>query len=213
MFTGLIQEVGSVRSVRPGGGGAEVEIAAPGIGQAAVVGESIAVNGTCLTVERAGAWGFVAHAGAETLERTTVGRLKVGSAVNLERALAVGDRLGGHFVQGHVDCVGEIASRSDEGTTVRIHVSIPDEYAAYVVEKGSIAVDGISLTVTDISENTFGTAIIPHTLANTTLEQAQRGQMVNIETDILAKYVMRLLGRDDSSDGVSRDMLAEHGFM
>lgn len=213
MFTGLILEVGSVRAVRPGRGGADVEIAAPGIGPEAVIGESIAVNGTCLTVERAGDWGFVAHAGAETLERTTIGELGVGSAVNLERALAVGDRMGGHFVQGHVDCVGEIVARADEGSTVRLRVQIPEEYAAYVVEKGSIAIDGISLTVTDITENVFGVAIIPHTLANTTLEHAGRGQSVNIETDILAKYVMRLLGREDPSDGISRDLLTEHGFM
>ncbi|MFO8078939.1 MAG: riboflavin synthase [Armatimonadota bacterium] len=213
MFTGLIQEVGSVRSMRAGGGGADLEIAAPAIGPEAVIGESIAVNGTCLTVERAGEWGFTAHAGAETLERTTIGGLKVGWAVNLERALAVGDRLGGHFVQGHVDCVGEIISRADEGTTVRIHVQMPGDYAAYVVEKGSIAIDGISLTVTEIEARTFGLAVIPHTLESTTLEHARRGQLVNIETDILAKYVMRLLGRHDSEDGISRDMLAEHGFI
>jgi riboflavin synthase len=213
MFTGLIQEVGSVRSMRPAGGGTDIEIAAPEIGPEAVIGESIAVNGTCLTVERAGTWGFLAHAGAETLERTTIGELSVGSPVNLERALAVGDRLGGHFVQGHVDCVGEVQRRSDEGTTVRFDITIPDEYARYVVEKGSITVDGISLTVTAIAESTFGVAIIPHTLANTTLEHARRGQPVNIETDILAKYVMRLLGREPSADGISRDLLAEHGFM
>jgi riboflavin synthase len=213
MFTGLIQEVGSVRSVRPDGGGADLEIAAPAIGPEAVIGESIAVNGTCLTVEGAGDVGFVAHAGAETLARTTIGELKVGSAVNLERALAVGDRLGGHFVQGHVDCVGEIAARADEGSTVRISVQIPEHYSGYVVEKGSIAIDGISLTVTEIEEDTFGVAIIPHTLTSTTLENAHRGQLVNIETDILAKYVMRLLGREDPSGGVSRGTLAEHGFI
>lgn len=214
MFTGLIQEVGSVRAMRPDGGGADVEIAAPEIGLEAVIGESIAVNGTCLTVERAGDWGFVAHAGAETLERTTIGELQVGSAVNLERALAVGDRLGGHFVQGHVDCVGTIAGREDSGSTVRIHVEIPVEYARYVVEKGSIAVDGISLTVTDVSGGTFGVAIIPHTLVNTTLEHAQSGQQVNVETDILAKYVMRLLGNEaESPEGITRETLAEHGFM
>jgi len=216
VFTGLIQEVGSIRATRPSGGGASLEVAAPGIGPQAVIGESIAVPGTCLTVETAGAWGFVCHAGTETLERTTVSGLSVGSAVNLERALAVGDRLGGHFVQGHVDCVGEIVGRRDEGSTVWLQVSIPDEYARYLVGKGSVAVDGISLTVTDVSEGVFGVAIIPHTLANTTLEQARSGQLVNIETDILAKYVMRLLGGSaDGGDtgGISREMLAEHGFI
>jgi riboflavin synthase len=213
MFTGLIQEVGSVRAMRPEGGGKRIEVAAPGIGPQAVLGESIAVNGTCLTVEQADAAGFVCHAGAETLERTTIGGLRIGSAVNLERALAVGDRLGGHFVQGHVDCVGEVVGRRDEGSTTRIEVEIPAEYTRFVVEKGSIAIDGISLTVTEVADSQFGVAVIPHTLANTTLEHIQRGQSVNIETDILAKYVMRLLGREDASDGVSRDMLSEHGFM
>ncbi len=216
MFTGLIQEVGSIRATRPSGGGAALEVAAPAIGPHAVIGESIAVNGTCLTVEAAGAWGFVCHAGAETLERTTIGGLSVGAPVNLERALAVGDRLGGHFVQGHVDCVGEIVGRSDEGSTVRFQVQIPEEFGRYVVSKGSIAIDGISLTVTDVSDTVFGVAIIPHTLAQTTLDRAQRGRMVNIETDILAKYVMRLLeGTRDAaqSGGVSRETLAEHGFI
>ncbi len=215
MFTGLIEEVGSIRSMRPSGGGSDLEIAAAETGAEAEVGESIAVNGTCLTVERADERGFVCHAGAETLDRTTIGTLSVGSVVNLERALAVGDRLGGHFVQGHVDCVGEIVGRTDEGTTVRFEVELPDEYTRYVVEKGSIAIDGISLTVTSVAESTLGVAIIPHTLANTTLEQARSGQPVNIETDILAKYVMRLLGEDgaNGADSISREMLSEHGFM
>ncbi len=182
------------------------------IGATAVVGESIAVNGACLTVEAPRPGGFTCHAGAETLARTTIGELAPGAAVNLERALAVGGRLGGHFVQGHVDCVGEIVARVDEGTTVRLWVAIPEEYLRHVVEKGSIAVDGISLTVTEVGGGRFGVAIIPHTLAHTTLRDARRGQRVNIETDLLAKYVQRLLGGDGPC-GVTAEFLAEHGFI
>jgi len=212
MFTGLIQEVGRIASVRRSGGGADLSVEAPGIGPLAQTGESIAVSGACLTVERADARGFVCHAGAETLQRTTVGTLAPGAAVNLERALSAGDRLGGHFVQGHVDCVGAIVGRADEGSTVRFTVEIPAEYARYVVEKGSIAIDGISLTVTEVAGARFSVAIIPHTLANTTLASAGRGQRVNIETDILAKYVERLLEREPDSN-ISPDFLAEHGFI
>lgn len=212
MFTGLIQEVGRVRRMRRAGGGADLEVHAPEIGPHAEIGESIAVNGTCLTVEHSGRDGFTCHAGAETLSRTTIGGLSVGSAVNLERALSVGDRLGGHFVQGHVDCVGRIVSRSEDGTTVRFSVELPTPWQRYVVEKGSVAVDGISLTVTEITGQVFSVAIIPHTLANTTLESAQAGQRVNIETDILAKYIERLAGREPE-EGISEDFLAEHGFI
>ena len=212
MFTGLIQEVGRLGSIRRAGGGAELAVEAPGIGPHAEIGESIAVNGACLTVESSDASGFVCHAGAETLERTTIGHIQAGSAVNLERALRVGDRLGGHFVQGHVDCVGELVELSDEGSSVRLKIEILGEYARYVVEKGSVAIDGISLTVTETAGNVFGVAIIPHTWANTTLDGAERAQKVNIETDILAKYVERHL-EGDVSEGISRDLLARHGFI
>ncbi len=212
MFTGLIQEVGEVRSVRPAGGGAQIEVNSAEIGPRAEVGESIAVNGACLTVEATDEGGFVCHAGEETLRRTTIGRLNSGSRVNLERALQVGDRLGGHFVQGHVDCVGEVVRSIERGSTTALEFELPEEYARYVVEKGSIAVDGISLTVTDVSGTTFGVAVIPHTLAHTTLAGVVPGQQVNIETDILAKYVERLQG-DAGPEGVSRDLLSRHGFV
>jgi len=212
MFTGLIEEVGRIGALRRSGGGADLVIEAPGIGAAAVVGESVAVNGVCLTVEASRPAGFTCHAGAETLARTTIGELGSGAAVNLERALAVGGRLGGHFVQGHVDCVGEIVGRADEGSTVRFTVAMPEDYLRFVVEKGSIAVDGISLTVAEVGGDRFSVAIIPHTLAHTTLESAGRGQRVNIETDILAKYVQRSLG-GDAPGGVTTDFLAEHGFI
>lgn len=212
MFTGLIEEVGRIGALRRADGGADLVIEAPGIGATAVVGESIAVNGVCLTVEAPRPGGFTCHAGAETLARTTIGELAAGAAVNLERALAVGGRLGGHFVQGHVDCVGEIVRRADRGSTVYFTVTMPEEYLRFVAEKGSIAVDGISLTVTEVGSAQFSVAIIPHTLAHTTLESAGRGQRVNIETDILAKYVLRYLGRGGPG-GVTTEFLAEHGFI
>ena len=214
MFTGLIQEVGRIEALRPRGGGLELTVAAPRIGPSCEVGESIAVNGPCLTVERRLAAGFVCFAGSETLERSTVGELSVGDAVNLERALVVGERLGGHFVQGHVDCVGVLTARREQGETVWLSFEMPAALMRYVATKGSIAVDGISLTVTGTSGNSFETAIIPHTLANTTLERAGAGRRVNIETDILAKYVERLTGAADGGDGgISEQFLAEHGFV
>ncbi|MGC9316561.1 MAG: riboflavin synthase [Armatimonadota bacterium] len=212
MFTGLIQEVGTIRRVRPLGGGAELEIEAAEIARTAEVGESIAINGACLTVEAAGDDCFTCHAGAETLARTTLGELSVGAPVNLERALSAGDRLGGHFVQGHVDCVGRIVARRDEGTTAWFSIEIPPEHARHVVEKGSVAVDGISLTVTEVAGATFTVAIIPHTLAHTTLDAAGPGQRVNIETDILAKYVERLTGGEPEAD-ITTGFLAQHGFI
>lgn len=212
MFTGLIQEVGLVEAVSPRGGGLQLAVAAPRIGPQCSTGESIAVNGACLTVERPGQRGFVCFAGSETIRRTTVGELVPRAPVNLERALAVGDRMGGHFVQGHVDCVGILVGRAAEGETILLEFELPQEYLPYVAPKGSIAVDGISLTVTEVTERGFGVAIIPHTLANTTLAGARVGQRVNIETDIIAKYVARLTGVRVSG-GLTREFLAEHGFM
>jgi len=213
MFTGLIQEVGTVVADRSVGGGRQLQVEAPGIGPRCEVGESVAVNGACLTVEEALRNGFVCHAGTETLERSTLGRLPVGSRVNLERALAVGDRLGGHFVQGHVDCVGEVRGRREQGSTAWFEFALPEQFMRYLVPKGSVAVDGISLTVTQVSGDTFSVAIIPHTLANTTLAQAGRGHAVNVETDVLAKYVERLLGQHGAPGGITEDFLTEHGFL
>ena len=214
MFTGLIQEVGTIAGSRAAGGGRELQIDAPSIGPECEVGESIAISGVCLTVEQASARGFVCHAGAETLARSTLARLSVGAKVNLERALAVGARLGGHFVQGHVDCMGELANRRDEGSTAWFEFGVPDEFMRYLVPKGSVAVDGISLTVTEVGEGVFSVAIIPHTLENTTLAAATSGDAVNVELDVLAKYVERLLGRPGSDDeGITEGFLAEHGFI
>ena len=210
MFTGLIEETGALIGVRPTATGRDLSVRAPGIAAAAAIGDSIAVNGICLTVVSKSGDSFVCHAGAETLSRTTAGSWQPGQRANLEQALRVGDRLGGHFVQGHVDCVGQCVARRQVGETCEFTFSLPPEQASYVVEKGSITVDGISLTVTGLTESSFSVAIIPHTLANTTLADMQPGRQVNLEVDILGKYVRRAMGLP--SQGLTEQYLREHGF-
>lgn len=210
MFTGLIEAVGEIASVQPTTSGRDVTVRAPGIAAAAQIGDSIAVNGVCLTVVTLGSDTFSCHAGTETLARTTAGHWQRGQRVNLEQALQVGARLGGHFVQGHVDCVGSCTGRATVGETTEFSFRLPDEQALYLAEKGSVTIDGISLTVTRVAANTFSVAIIPHTLGNTTLADIQPGTHVNIEVDILAKYVRRAMGLEQS--GITEEFLREHGF-
>ena len=196
MFTGLVEELGTVRAVIPNGTGARLEIEAAIVLADAVLGASIAVNGCCLTaVELAEGW-WAADAVEETLRRTSLGALHAGDRVNLERPVRLEDRLGGHIVQGHVDGVGEIAERQTlpDGST-RVVVTADADILRYVVEKGSIAVDGVSLTVAGVDEKTFEFALIPHTATVTTLGIKGPGDPVNLEVDLLAKYVERLLGQ------------------
>jgi riboflavin synthase len=194
MFTGLVEELGQVRRVEPRAGGARLEFAADVVLTDSDVGASIAVNGCCITVVERGEGWWAADAVTETLSRTALGELRVGDPVNLERPVRMGDRLGGHLVQGHVDAVGRIASRHalDDGSSM-VTVSAPPEVLRYVVEKGSITVDGVSLTVTSVTDDEFGVALIPHTLAVTTLGSKAAGAAVNLEIDVVAKYVERLL--------------------
>jgi riboflavin synthase len=194
MFTGLVEELGRVRRVEPRAGGARLEFDAATVLADADVGASIAVNGCCVTVvERGDGW-WAADAVTETLARTGLGALRAGDAVNLERPVRLGDRLGGHLVQGHVDAVGTVEAREPlaDGSTV-VTFSAPPDVLRYVVEKGSITVDGVSLTVTMVTDDVFGVAVIPHTLAVTTLGDKQPGAVVNLEVDVVAKYVERLL--------------------
>jgi len=210
MFTGLIEETGAITGVRATATGRDLTVRAPGIVQTAAIGDSIAVNGICLTVVTKSGDSFTCHAGSETLARTTAGSWQPGQRANLEQALQVGDRLGGHFVQGHVDGVGQCLARRQVGETWEFTFSIPPEQALYVVEKGSVTIYGISLTVTEIGETSFSVAIIPHTLANTTLGDMQPGRQVNLEVDILAKYVRRAMGLE--SKGLTAEYLREQGF-
>jgi riboflavin synthase len=210
MFTGLIEEVGEIEGARATATGRDVTVRAPGIAAAAQIGDSIAVNGVCLTVVALGGGTFACHAGSETLARTTAGDWQRGRRVSLEQALQVGARLGGHFVQGHVDCVGACNERQAFGETTEFSFGLPAEQAIYLAEKGSVAIDGVSLTVTWVSAGAFSVAIIPHTLGHTTLDDLRAGTPVNIEVDILAKYVRRAMGL--APTGMTEEFLREHGF-
>lgn len=213
MFTGLIEEIGEIQSIISQSSGLQLTITASRVLEGSQVGDSIAVNGVCLTATALQGNAFIAYAGTETVARTTVNLWKPGFQVNLERALSPTSRLGGHFVQGHVDGVGSVISLHQEGETTRWRFSLPSELAIYVVEKGSIAINGISLTVTGLDDTGFEVAIIPHTLAQTTLGNLKPGDSVNLETDILAKYVLRMMqayARKDSN--ITEAFLKEHGF-
>jgi riboflavin synthase len=193
MFTGLVEELGRVRAVTPNATGARLEIEATTVLEDATMGASIAVNGCCLTVVDLAASSFAADAVEETMSRTSLGALAPGDPVNLERPVRLSDRLGGHLVQGHVDGVGQVRERTvlPDGST-RIGISAPDALLRYIVEKGSIAVDGVSLTVAGVDEGGFEFALIPHTATVTTLGTREVGAAVNLEVDLLAKYVERL---------------------
>ncbi|HEX5616451.1 MAG TPA: riboflavin synthase [Acidimicrobiia bacterium] len=195
MFTGIVEELGRVRAVTPNAGGARVEIDATVVLSDAAIGDSISVNGCCLTVVELGDSWWAADAVVETLQRTNLGDLEPGAPVNLERPVRLADRLGGHLVQGHVDATGTVRERvaQPDGSEL-VWFDAPAEVLRYVVHKGSITVDGASLTVAALDADGFAVALIPHTLAVTTLGTRAPGARVNLEVDVVAKYVERLLG-------------------
>jgi riboflavin synthase len=193
MFTGIIREVGRVAAVEGDASGFNVTVEAPLTAARIEIGGSVAIDGVCLTAESVESSTMAFHAVSETLSRSSLGRLKPGDPVNLEPALRAGEPLGGHIVQGHVDGVGTVRSVSPEGDGRRILIDAPVELLRYCVEKGSITVAGVSLTIASLDESGFGLALIPHTLAVTTLGSLAPGQEVNLEVDVLAKYVARLL--------------------
>ena len=192
MFTGIVREVGSIAAVTGGGEGIRLEIDAPATAPLVEVGGSVAINGVCLTAESVEGSRLVFHAVPETLSRSTLGELGRGAVVNLEPALRAGDAMGGHIVQGHVDGIGRVQSIEFEGEGLRVIVEAPDETLRYCVEKGSITVEGVSLTIAELHDDAFGLALIPHTIAETTLARLVPGQRLNLEVDVLAKYVERL---------------------
>ncbi|WP_329015795.1 riboflavin synthase [Streptomyces sp. NBC_00690] len=194
MFTGIVEELGEVTAVENLGDSSRFRLRGPLVTEGARHGDSIAVNGVCLTVVETGDGEFTADVMAETLKRSSLGALSEGARVNLERPTAVGGRLGGHIVQGHVDAVGTVVERIPSENWEIVKVSVPDGLARYVVEKGSITVDGVSLTVVEAGADFFTVSLIPTTLALTTLGVKQPGDPVNLEVDIIAKYVERLLG-------------------
>ncbi len=199
MFTGIVELRAEVAELRPDGPGVRLVIRVPAYQGEVGIGDSIAVNGCCLTVVEIEDDTIGFDAGEETLSRTNLGRLEPGSYVNLERSLRVGDRLGGHFVTGHIDGVGHLDRRIDDADWSTFWFRVPKPLARQMASKGSIAVDGVSLTLVDVEEDRFSVALIPHTLAVTTLGPLQVGDPVNLETDVLAKYVQRQLEGDRSA--------------
>ena len=219
MFTGIIEGVGRLLGKRAIGGGIAFDLEAGFALDDPHEGESIAINGVCLTAYNISGRRFSADVSPETLARTRLGALNTGDIVNMERALRLSDRLGGHIVSGHVDCVAVVSSRKPVGDYTIFTFSLPKEQSRYIVDKGSIAVDGISLTVNSCSAGRFSVSIIPHTVKMTTLGALQVGHRVNIEVDIIGKYVERLLAPQIPSTasggeghGIDAAFLAEHGF-
>ncbi len=213
MFTGIIKAIGEVGQIVSQGGDMRLSITSDGIPWTEFeVGESISVNGVCLTAIELSDRGFLTDVSLETLEVTALKDLATGSRVNLEPALALGERLGGHLVSGHVDCVGTIKARESAARSVRLDIEIPQEYRRYVAKKGSVCIDGVSLTVNEVSDALFSVNIIPHTADVTIIGDYQIGTNVNIEVDLLARYLERLLTTGDDS-GITKDFLRAHGYV
>lgn len=217
MFTGIIEAIGEIRKIEKRGGDARMQIGTGKLDLRDVaIGDSIATNGVCLTVIRLDGDSYWADVSGESLARTTLGDLAVGSPVNLEKALTPSTRLGGHLVSGHVDGVGEVVDRYDDGRSVRFRIKAPDDLARYVAIKGSVCVDGVSLTVNAVDGAVFDLNIVPHTLVETTIGQFHKGTRVNLEVDIIARYLERLLLGEKAATtggGITMEMLAEHGFL
>lgn len=218
MFTGIIQSVGEIRFLESRGGDVRLNVATGKLDmEAAVVGDSIAVNGVCLTAVVLESASFAADVSRETLSLTTFGDLGIGSAVNLEKALTLATPLGGHLVSGHVDGVGRVLDIHADARSVRFRVETPPELARYIAHKGSICVDGVSLTVNTISGCIFDLNIVPHTLEETTMSSYRPGTRVNLEVDLIARYLERLVlgekAADPNAGGITAELLADHGFL
>ena len=226
MFTGLVEEVGVVRRLEHRGEGGRLAVAARNVLEGTRIGDSVCVSGACLTVVEMNGQGFVVDCMPETLTHTTLGKASAGDRVNLERSLALGGRLGGHLVLGHVDAVAEVLSVVREGIARRVRMSLPEDVRGCVAPKGSVAIDGISLTVIGVDGEAFEVGIIPHTLAETTLREVKPGTLVNVETDVLARYVLRTLqvlgeggsasrsvSMTSSQGGLSEALLRDQGFI
>lgn len=215
MFTGIVEELGSIRSVRRGQHSSVLSIAAKDILSNLKVGDSVAVNGVCLTATTVDSGGFTADVMHETLNRSSLGSLTVGSHVNLERAMAANGRFGGHIVSGHIDGTGTITALRKDDNAVWYTISASQELLRYIVEKGSIAIDGISLTVAEVGESWFSISAIPHTVAITTLGEKRPGDTVNLENDVIGKYVEKLLRpqpQETAKSSLTLEFLAQHGF-
>ncbi|GAB7386207.1 riboflavin synthase subunit alpha [Bacillaceae bacterium] len=221
MFTGIIEEIGTVQRIKKQGNAIVLEIGAKKVLQDVKRGDSIAVNGVCLTVTSFSDDSFATDVVPETMRRTNFSELQVGSAVNLERAMAAGGRFGGHFVSGHIDGTGRICGMQRQENAVILTIEADPSLLRYVIPKGSIAVDGISLTVMDVEEDRFSLSIIPHTWRETVLQYRKKGDLVNLECDMIGKYVEKLLslktkdgrGNEQQRGKIDAAFLAEHGFL
>jgi riboflavin synthase len=214
MFTGIIQEIGKIVSVRNTGGGVQLTVDAPVSAPSLAVSDSVSINGVCQTVIGKHGTGFMVEAVEETLKKTTLGGLRPDSRVNLELSVRLSDRLGGHLVLGHVDCTGKVVRVSRQASSWLVDVAFPAEFSRYLIPVGSIAVDGISLTVASLRDGEFTVSIIPHTAQNTTLGVVEGGTAVNLEFDLIGKYVESLMGgkRRGADEDISWDRLREWGY-
>ncbi len=215
MFTGLVEEVGTLKSVKRGGGSCVLTVECSRVLEGSRVGDSIAVNGVCLTVTSMGGAYFTADAMPETLDRSSLGKLPAGSPVNLERAMPADGRFGGHIVSGHIDGMGTVMSITPDENAVWYRIGAEPKLLRYIVEKGSITVDGISLTVADTDSESFSVSIIPHTQKETSLRSLRSGSAVNLETDIIGKYVEKLMQPEPEikQGGLTEEFLRENGFI
>jgi len=223
MFTGLIEEVGKIISIKKGTRSCQVSIACQKVLEGLKAGDSVATNGVCLTVVRCDGYAFTADIMPETLKVSSLGKLLVGTYVNLERALCIGDRLGGHFVSGHIDCVGLLIKITKDDNATKLRIKPPVGFMKYIVEKGSITIEGVSLTVSDLGKENFEVSIIPMTKAETTLLTKKTNDLLNLEGDIIGKYVYRMaqvdqqdkfseVGVGETSYGHTLSFLKENGF-
>lgn len=218
MFTGIIEEIGTVESIRRGSASAEISIRCRTVLEGTKVGDSIAVNGVCLTASSLGGEIFTADVMPETLKRSSLADLRAGSRVNLERAMAADGRFGGHIVSGHIDGTGKIRKKEQDENAVWVSICCPEKLLRYIVEKGSVAIDGISLTVAEVREEGFCVSVIPHTLSQTVLQEKGPGDTVNLENDCIGKYVEKLLtaGRPSPShkmeNRITEEFLIRNGF-
>ncbi|MFK8067785.1 MAG: riboflavin synthase [Gammaproteobacteria bacterium] len=218
MFTGIIQSVGNIAAIKSSKMDSRLKVNVGTMSFNDVeMGESISINGACMTVVAFDKKSFSVDVSRESLALTTLGGLKAGSAVNLERAMQLSDRLGGHLVSGHIDGLGEITQRAKEGKSTRFSIRVPKDLAKYIAHKGSVCVDGVSLTVNKVNGNEFSLQIIPHTLQETIFSEYIVGSKVNIEVDLIARYLERLIMKDESNDedvsGVTAELLSRTGFL
>jgi len=215
MFTGIIEALGRIERIESKGKDLVLTIASGALELSDVrLGDSIAVNGVCLTVTRFSGVGFVADVSAESLVHTNMAQYQVGDQVNLEKALTLSTRLGGHLVSGHVDGLGQVVERYPEGRAVRFVISCPSDLSKYIANKGSVTIDGVSLTVTGLMADGFVLNIVPHTVAQTTIQSYMPGQKIHIEVDLMARYAERLLSvKQSEADNASRESGLDHGFL